>query len=124
MLYKCIWQGCNKIWGEAEPANNGCQHGLCAAHARLAFKNTFRSLQIQEGNPDCYLSNSGSCHRHWCTFHPICTVKNSGPEEMAELGLRLAARHQTVLLLTTAPAYLIERCSFFQGENLSKEATP
>ena len=96
MLYRCVWPGCDKIWGEPELNVQGYSHGLCAVHARLAFKNTFRKLQIKEGNPDCYLSNSGSCHRHWCTFHPICTVDDPGTEELAELQLRLNARRQSI----------------------------
>ncbi len=96
MLCKCIWPRCDKVWGEAEQAGNGnnaYSHGLCAAHARLAFTSTFRRQQRREGNPDCYLRCSGYCHQHWCTFHPFCTKENPEPADMAELQLRLAARH-------------------------------
>jgi len=95
MLYRCIWAGCDKIWGEPEPGVSGYSHGLCSVHIRFAFENTFRRLQIKEGNPDCYLRCFGNCHRHWCTFHPICTVAEPGPEEMEELQVRLEARHQS-----------------------------
>ncbi len=93
MLYRCIWPGCDKIWGEAEAGISGYSHGLCPVHARLAFEVTFRRLQVKEGNPDCYLRCSGSCHRHWCTFYPICIEEEPGPEEMEELRLRLEARY-------------------------------
>jgi hypothetical protein len=96
MLYRCIWQGCDKIWGEPEAGLNGYSHGLCAVHARLAYANIFRRLQIKEGNPDCYLRCFGSCNRHWCTFHPICTVENPGTAEMAELQVRLNVRRQSI----------------------------
>jgi hypothetical protein len=92
MLYKCIWQGCDKIWGEPEPALSGYSHGLCSVHVRLAFEKVFRKLQIKEGNPDCYLKSFGNCNRHWCTFHPICTINDPGPEQIEELTIRLEAR--------------------------------
>jgi hypothetical protein len=95
MLYKCIWYGCDKVWGEPEPGVSGYSHGLCSPHARLAFASAFRKQQIREGNPDCYLRCFGYCHQHWCTFHPICPIENPGPENMAELKLRLKARSQS-----------------------------
>jgi hypothetical protein len=96
MLYRCIWQGCDKIWGDQEEGVNGYSHGLCSFHARLAFEDTFHRLQIKEGNPDCYLKCFGNCNRHWCTFHPLCTVDDPGPEQMAELTIRLEARRLSV----------------------------
>jgi hypothetical protein len=98
MLYRCIWPGCDKIWGDLEEGVSGYSHGLCPVHTRLAFENTFRRFQIKEGNPDCYLRCFGNCHRHWCTFHPICTVDDPGPEQMAELTIRLEARRLSVQL--------------------------
>jgi hypothetical protein len=95
MLYRCIWQGCDKIWGDLEEVH-GYSHGLCSFHARLAFEHTFHRLQIKEGNPDCYLKCFGNCNRHWCTFHPLCTVEDPGPEQMAELTIRLEARRLSV----------------------------
>jgi hypothetical protein len=95
MLYRCIWQRCDKIWGEPEPGVSGYSHGLCSVHARLAFASTFRRMQIKEGNPDCFLRCFGSCHRHSCTFHPLCTVEEPGPDEMEELKVRLEARSQS-----------------------------
>jgi hypothetical protein len=97
VLYKCIWPGCNEVWGEPEPGVNGYSHGLCFPHARLALAPTFHKQQIREGNPDCYLRCFGYCHQHWCTFHPICTADNPGPEQMAELRVRLEARRQSVV---------------------------
>jgi hypothetical protein len=91
MLYKCIWPGCDKVWGEPESGVSGYSHGLCLTHARLSFTSAFRKHQIREGNPDCYLRCSGYCHRHWCTFHPICPIENPAPENLAELKLRLEA---------------------------------
>lgn len=99
MIYRCIWEGCDKIWGQPESSINGYSHGLCSAHARLAYANAFRKLQIKEGNPDCYLRSFGNCQRHWCTFHPICTVEDPGPEAMAELDFRLNARSQSIHLI-------------------------
>jgi hypothetical protein len=96
MLYRCIWPECDKIWGEPESGVSGYSHGLCSPHARLAYANAFRRHQIKEGNPDCYLRCFGNCHRHWCTFHPICTVENPGPEDMAELENRLNAMSQSI----------------------------
>jgi hypothetical protein len=96
MLYKCIWHGCYKIWGEPEPGVSGYSHGLCLAHARLAFASIFRRWQSREGNPDCYLRCYGYCHRQWCTFYHICPIDNPGPEQMEELRVRLEARRQTV----------------------------
>ena len=79
MLCRCIWPGCDKIWGDLEEGVKGYSHGLCSVHTRLAFENTFS-------------------HRHWCTFHPICTVEDPGTEEMAELQVRLNARRQSIHL--------------------------
>lgn len=93
MLYKCIWPGCDKVWGESEPG--GHSHGLCFTHARLAFAATFRRQQSKEGNPDCYLRCYGYCHQSWCTFYPFCTTDHPGPEQMKELRVRLEARRQT-----------------------------
>jgi hypothetical protein len=98
MQYRCIWQGCDKIWGKPESGVSGYSHGLCSVHARLAFESTFRRLQIKEGNPDCYLRCFGNCDQHWCTFHPICVAENPGPEEMEKLRIRLKARSQSVYL--------------------------
>ncbi len=95
MLYKCIWPGCEAVWGEPECGVGGYSHGYCFTHARLAFAAAFRRHQIREGNPDCYLRCLGSCERHWCTFHPICPVEHPGPEQMAELQLRLEARDRS-----------------------------
>ena len=95
MLYKCIWHGCDKVWGDPEPGVSGYSHGLCSPHARLAFASAFRKQQIREGNPDCYLRCFGYCDRHWCTFYPICPIENPGPENMEELKLRLEARGQS-----------------------------
>jgi hypothetical protein len=96
VLSKCIWPGCQEVWGEPEPGAGGYSHGLCLPHARLALASTFRRQQIREGNPDCYLRCSGYCHQPWCTFHPMCTADNPGPEQMAELKERLAVRRQAV----------------------------
>jgi hypothetical protein len=98
MLYRCIWAGCDKIWDNLEEGVKGYSHGLCSVHTRFAFENTFRRLQIKEGNPDCYLRCFGNCQRHWCTFHPICTVEDPGTEEMAELQIRLNTRRQSIHL--------------------------
>jgi hypothetical protein len=98
MLYRCIWQGCEKIWGEPEPGISGYSHGLCSVHVKSAFENIFRRLQIKEGNPDCFLRCFGNCNRHWCTFYSICTVENPGPKEIEELRNRLEARNQSVYL--------------------------
>ncbi len=95
VLYRCIWPGCDKIWGEAEAGVSGYSHGLCFPHARLAYKAAFRRHQRSEGNPDCYLKCSGYCHQHWCTFHPFCTNENPTLENMEELQVRLAARYQS-----------------------------
>lgn len=95
MLYKCIWPGCDTVWGEPEPGVGGYSHGFCFTHARLALAAAFRKQQRREGNPDCYLRCLGSCDRHWCTFHPICPIEHPGPEQMAELKLRLEARDQS-----------------------------
>jgi len=95
MLYKCIWHGCDKVWGEPEPGVSGYSHGLCSPHARLAFASAFRKQQIREGNPDCYLRCFGYCDRNWCTFHPICPIENPGPENMEELKLRLEKRSRS-----------------------------
>jgi hypothetical protein len=92
MLYKCIWEGCTKVWGEPEPGNEGFSHGLCPTHSRLAFTDVFRRQQAKEGNPDCYLRCFGNCQRHWCTFHPLCAVDEPGPEHLMELQSRLEAR--------------------------------
>jgi hypothetical protein len=62
MLYRCMWQGCDKIWGKPEQGVSGYSYGLCSDHARLAFESTFRSFQIKEGNPDCFLSCLGNCY--------------------------------------------------------------
>jgi hypothetical protein len=94
MLYKCIWPGCDKVWGEPEPGVSGYSYRLCPAHARLSLAPAFRKHQIREGNPDCYLRCFGDCDQHWCTFHPIWPIENPGPENMAELKLRLEARGQ------------------------------
>jgi hypothetical protein len=93
MLYKCIWQGCHKVWGEFEPGDDGFSHGLCPTHSRLAFTDVFRRQQLKEGNPDCYLRCFGDCQRDWCTFHPVCTVDDPGLEHLEELQTRLTARH-------------------------------
>ena len=92
MLYKCIWQGCNKIWGKPDSDGEGYSHGLCPTHSRLAFADVFRRQQAKEGNPDCYLRSFGNCQRHWCTFFPLCTVDDPGPEHLVELQSRLEAR--------------------------------
>jgi hypothetical protein len=94
MRYKCIWPGCETVWGEPEPGVSGYSNGLCVKHARLSFASAFRKLQIREGNPDCYLRCFGYCHRHWCTFHSIFPLENPGPVDLAELKLRLEARRQ------------------------------
>ena len=70
----------------------GYSHGLCPTHSRLAFADVFRRQQAKEGNPDCYLRCFGNCQRHWCTFYPLCTVDDPGPEHLAELQSRLEAR--------------------------------
>lgn len=93
MLYKCIWEGCNRVWGEPELGEEGYSHGLCPVHSRLAFTEVFRRLQQKEGNPDCYLRCYGNCPRHWCTFYPLCAVNEPGPEHVAELEMRLTARN-------------------------------
>src|SRR3974390_1300062 len=85
MLYKCIWEGCTKVWGESTPGVDGYSHGICPTHSRLAFADVFRRQQAKEGNPDCYLRCFGDCQRHWCTFFPLCTVDEPGPEHLAEL---------------------------------------
>ncbi len=96
MRYRCIWQGCDKTWGQPEKGVHGYSHGLCAIHGRLAFEQLFRKLQIKEGNPDCYLRSFDDCPRHWCTFHPLCAVSEPGPEEIAELRVRLEVRRISI----------------------------
>jgi len=96
MLYKCIAPGCNRVWGEPEPGQEGYSHGLCPIHFREAVANVFRRSQLKEGNPDCYLRCFGNCSQHWCTFYPLCTVENPGPEHVAELEMRLAARNHSL----------------------------
>jgi hypothetical protein len=96
MRYRCIWQGCDKTWEEPEKSVHGNSHGLCAVHGRLAFEQLFRKLQIKEGNPDCYLRSFDDCPRHWCTFHPLCAVSEPGPEEIAELRVRLEVRRISI----------------------------
>jgi hypothetical protein len=64
----------------------------------LAFAGVFRRQQLKEGNPDCYLRSFGNCQRYWCTFHPVCTVDDPGPEHLQELQTRLLARLNSVNL--------------------------
>jgi hypothetical protein len=91
MLYKCMWENCNKVWGIPEPVQEGYSHGICPLHSRLAFTDVFRRQQAREGNPQCYLCNKG-CDRNWCTFFPLCQEDDPGPEHVMELQIRLDAR--------------------------------
>ena len=94
MLYRCIWPGCTKVWGEPVPKANRYSHGLCPRHARVSYATVFRRQQRQEGNPDCYLRHHGYCHQSWCTYYPICINESPRPKHIRELERRLEVRRR------------------------------
>ncbi len=38
MLYKCIWQGCNKIWGEPDPGVDRLQPRLMSDSLQIGLR--------------------------------------------------------------------------------------